>query len=155
MALPCLPWTRILRGSRASSIFHSMCFEHVSQRKICPAHEAWHTQHESEAQTACDPACVSRLRTTDREVDRDVRTIALDDQGGAGADGEARRPIGEQGGRQARRHKASAVNFPSMTRRYRATTFSIAVAGALAIAACSTDDGGGATVCTEVTLYRF
>jgi hypothetical protein len=32
-----------------------------------------------------------------------------------------------------------------MTRRYRATTFSIAVAGALAIAACSTD-GGGATV---------
>ena len=42
-----------------------------------------------------------------------------------------------------------------MTRRYRATTFSIAVAGALAIAACSTDDGGGATVCTEMTLYRF
>lgn len=39
-----------------------------------------------------------------------------------------------------------------MTRRYRATTFSIAFAGALAIAACSTDDGGGATVCTEVTL---
>jgi hypothetical protein len=35
-------------------------------------------------------------------VDRDVRTIALDDQGGAGADGEAKRPIGEQGGRQAR-----------------------------------------------------
>jgi hypothetical protein len=29
-----------------------------------------------------------------------------------------------------------------MTRRYRATTFSIAVAGTLAIAACSTDDGG-------------
>src|SRR5439155_10932483 len=29
----------------------------------------------------------------EREVDRDVRTIALDDQGGAGADGEARRPI--------------------------------------------------------------
>ena len=42
-----------------------------------------------------------------------------------------------------------------MTRRYLATTFSIAVTGALAIAACSTDDGGGATVCTEVTLYRF
>jgi hypothetical protein len=42
-----------------------------------------------------------------------------------------------------------------MTRRYRATTFSIAFAGALAIAACSTDDGGGATVCTEVTLYRL
>ena len=42
-----------------------------------------------------------------------------------------------------------------MTRRYLATTFSIAVAGALAIAACSTDDGGGATVCTEMTLYRF
>src|SRR5271166_2063395 len=79
----------------------------------------------------------------EREVDRDVRTIALDDQGGAGADGEARRPIGEQGERQARRHKASAVNFPSMTHRYRACTFSIAVAGALAIAACSTDDGGG------------
>jgi hypothetical protein len=91
----------------------------------------------------------------EREVDRDVRTIALDDQGGAGADGEARHRIGEQGGRQARRHKASAVNFPSMTRRYRATTFSIAVAGALAIAVCSTDDGGGATACTEVTLYRF
>jgi hypothetical protein len=34
-------------------------------------------------------------------------------------------------------------------------TFSIAVAGALAIAACSTDDDGDATVCTEVTLYRF
>src|SRR6266576_3505436 len=49
----------------------------------------------------------------EREVDRDVRTIALDDQGGAGADGEARCPIGEQGGRQARRHKASAVNFPA------------------------------------------
>src|SRR5713226_4376053 len=49
----------------------------------------------------------------EREVDRDVRTIALDDQGGAGADGEARRPIGEQGGRQARRHKAPAVNFPA------------------------------------------
>jgi hypothetical protein len=42
-----------------------------------------------------------------------------------------------------------------MTRRYRATTFSSAFAGALAIAACSTDDGGGATVCTEVTLYRL
>jgi hypothetical protein len=39
-----------------------------------------------------------------------------------------------------------------MTRRYRATTFSIAVAGALAIAACRRDDGGGATVCTEVTF---
>src|ERR1700741_3764089 len=73
----------------------------------------------------------------EREVDRDVRTIALDDQGGAGADGEARLPIGEQGGRQPHRHKASAVNFPIMTHRYRATTFSIAVAGALAIAACS------------------
>ena len=48
----------------------------------------------------------------EREVDRDVRTIALADQGGAGAEGEARRPIGEQGGRQARRQKASAVNFP-------------------------------------------
>src|SRR6516164_5951336 len=55
----------------------------------------------------------------EREVDQDVRTIALDNQGGAGADGEAGRPVGEQGGRQARRHKASAVNFPSMTRRYR------------------------------------
>src|SRR5208283_3899572 len=65
----------------------------------------------------------------EREVDRDVRTNALEDQGGAGEDGEARRPIGEQGGRQARRHKASAVNLSSMTRRYRATTFSIAVAG--------------------------
>ena len=42
-----------------------------------------------------------------------------------------------------------------MTRRYRVTTFSIAVAGALAIAACSTDDGGAATVSTKVTLYRF
>ena len=42
-----------------------------------------------------------------------------------------------------------------MTRRYLATTFSIAVAGALAIAAGSTDDGDGATVCTEVTLYRL
>src|SRR5262249_18729304 len=46
----------------------------------------------------------------EREVDRDVRTITFDDQGGAGADDEARRPIGEQGGRQARRHKASAVD---------------------------------------------
>src|SRR5262249_33158172 len=55
----------------------------------------------------------------DREVDRAVRTIAFGDQGGAGADGEARRPTGEQGGRQACRPKASAVNFPSMTRRYR------------------------------------
>src|SRR5277367_3847156 len=44
----------------------------------------------------------------EREVDRDVRTVALDDQGGAGA---------EQGGRQARRHKTPAVSFPSMTRR--------------------------------------
>src|SRR5262249_7682820 len=59
----------------------------------------------------------------EREVDRDVRTIALDDQGGAGADGEARRPIGEQGGHQARRDKASAGNFPSMTRRYRRRLF--------------------------------
>ena len=42
-----------------------------------------------------------------------------------------------------------------MTRRYQATTFSIAVAGALAIAAYSTGDGGGATVSTEGTLYRF
>src|SRR5215831_6539295 len=47
----------------------------------------------------------------DREVDRDVRTIALEDQGGAGAAGEARRLIGEQSGRQARRHKGSAVNY--------------------------------------------
>ena len=38
-------------------------------------------------------------------------------------------------------------------RSARATTFSIAVAGALAIAACSRDDRGGATVC--LTLYRF
>ena len=42
-----------------------------------------------------------------------------------------------------------------MTGRYRATTFSIAVPGLLAVAACSTDDGGGATVSMEVTLYRF
>src|SRR5215813_8608200 len=53
------------------------------------------------------------LRDFEREVDRDVRTIALDDQGWASADGEARRPIGEQSGHQARRHKASAVNFPA------------------------------------------
>src|SRR5206468_9989805 len=59
----------------------------------------------------------------EREMDRDLRTIAFDDQGGAGPDGKARRPIGEQGGRQARGHKASAVNFPSTTRRYRATTW--------------------------------
>jgi hypothetical protein len=37
----------------------------------------------------------------EREVDRVLRTIAFDDQGGAGTDGEARRLIGEQGGRQA------------------------------------------------------
>jgi hypothetical protein len=54
----------------------------------------------------------------EREVDRDLRTIAFEDQGGAGADDEAKRPIGEQG-RQASRYKASGVNFPSMTRRYR------------------------------------
>src|SRR5262249_47161865 len=54
------------------------------------------------------------LGDLEREVDRDVRAIAFDDQGGAGADGEARGPIGEQGGRQARR-KASAVTFPGMT----------------------------------------
>src|ERR1700758_5019711 len=53
----------------------------------------------------------------EREVDRDVRTIALDDQGGAGAEGETRRPTDEQGGRQSCRQKASAVNFPGMTRR--------------------------------------
>ena len=35
----------------------------------------------------------------EREVDRDVRTIAFADQGGAGAGGEARRPIREQSGR--------------------------------------------------------
>jgi len=57
------------------------------------------------------------LSDFEREVDRDVRTIALDDQGGAGADGETRRPIAGQGGRQARRHKASAVNFSSITPR--------------------------------------
>src|SRR5277367_236051 len=74
----------------------------------------------------------------EREVDRDVRTISLEDQGRAGAEGEARRPIGEQGGRQAHRHKAPAVNFSGKTRPNLATTFSIAVAGALAIAACST-----------------
>jgi hypothetical protein len=34
-----------------------------------------------------------------------LRTIAFEDQGGV--EGDARRPIGEQGGRQARRHKAS------------------------------------------------
>src|SRR6516162_3044954 len=49
----------------------------------------------------------------EREVDRVLRTIAFEDQGGAGEDGEARRSIGEQGGRQARRYKASAVNFPA------------------------------------------
>ena len=54
-------------------------------------------------------------------------------------------PSAQQGGRQARRHKASAVNFSSMTRRYLATTtFSIAVAGALAIAACSSERQGDA-----------
>jgi hypothetical protein len=31
----------------------------------------------------------------------------------AGADDEARHPLGEQGGRQARRHKASAETFPA------------------------------------------
>jgi hypothetical protein len=49
-------------------------------------------------------------------VDRDVRTIALEDQGGAGSEdeeGEASRPI-EQDGCHARRGKASAVNFPSL-----------------------------------------
>ncbi len=60
----------------------------------------------------------------EREVDRDVRTVALDDQGRAGEDGEARPRIGEQSGRQARRHNASAVNFPIMTRRCLATTVS-------------------------------
>src|SRR5262249_53330138 len=34
----------------------------------------------------------------EREVDRALRTIAFDDQGGAGADDEARRPIGAQCG---------------------------------------------------------
>src|SRR5882672_3217133 len=61
----------------------------------------------------------------EREVDRDVRTIALDDQGGAGAEVEAKRPIDEQGGRQARRHKASAVNFPSMTRRVAGAPYAV------------------------------
>src|SRR5215471_21780113 len=42
----------------------------------------------------------------EREVDRDVRTIALADQGGAGAESEARRRIGGQAGSQARRRKA-------------------------------------------------
>ena len=83
----------------------------------------------------------------EREVDRDVRTIALDDQGGAGAEGEARLPVGKQGGRQARRTKASAVKFPDMPGH--------GIAGAHAIAACSTDEGRGAAVCTELTLYRF
>jgi hypothetical protein len=41
-----------------------------------------------------------------------------------------------------------------MTRRYRATTFSIAVAGALAIAPGIIDDGGGATVCGIYSLFR-
>jgi hypothetical protein len=41
-----------------------------------------------------------------------------------------------------------------MTCQYRATKFSNAVAGTLAIAAGSTDDGGGATVCTEAALYH-
>src|SRR3979490_243145 len=45
------------------------------------------------------------LSDFEREMDRDVRTIALDDQGGTGAEGEGGRPIGEQGGRQARRRK--------------------------------------------------
>jgi len=39
-------------------------------------------------------AAGKKLGNFEREVDRDVRTITLDDQGGAGADGEARRPIG-------------------------------------------------------------
>src|SRR3984885_14933636 len=46
-----------------------------------------------------------------REVDRDVRTIALKDQGGAGAEGEASRNISEKDGRQARRHQAPALDF--------------------------------------------
>ena len=55
----------------------------------------------------------------ERRMDRDVRTIALDDQGGAGAQGEGGCPIREQGGRQTRRYKASAVSFPSLIRRFR------------------------------------
>ena len=50
----------------------------------------------------------------EREVDRDVRTIAIEDQGWAGSEDEeceAKRPI-KQGGRQTRQHKASAVNLP-------------------------------------------
>jgi hypothetical protein len=51
----------------------------------------------------------------ERGVDRNVRTIAFEDQGGA--ESEATRTIGEQGGRQARQHKASTVNFTTMIRR--------------------------------------
>src|SRR5262249_19120520 len=57
----------------------------------------------------------------EREVDRDVRTITPEDQGGPSEGGEARRFIGEESGLQARRHKASAVNFPGLTRQCRAT----------------------------------
>src|SRR5262249_18771693 len=52
----------------------------------------------------------------EREVDRDVRTNALNDQGGAGAEGEAREPIGEQSGHQTLRHKTSAVRLPNIAR---------------------------------------
>jgi hypothetical protein len=44
----------------------------------------------------------SDLGVFERAVDRDARLIAFDDQGEAGQEGEARRPIGEQGGCQAR-----------------------------------------------------
>jgi len=60
----------------------------------------------------------ANLGDFERAVDRVLRTIAFEYRSGAGADGEARLPIGEQGCRQPRRHKASTVNLPSRTRRY-------------------------------------
>jgi len=75
------------------------------------------------------------LGDLEREVDRDVRTITLEDQGRTGADGEATRSVvepligeqeggepfvSEQGGRQARRHKASATLVTVAPSRYQA-----------------------------------
>ena len=48
------------------------------------------------------------LGDLEREVDRDLRTVAPDDQGGSGEEGEGERP-GEQGRLQARQHEASAA----------------------------------------------
>jgi hypothetical protein len=105
----CLVWGTIgwtIPLSRYPDTYNKQPITYValsSQKNYCSLYlmGAFWSESQLEELKAAFKAAGKKLYIGDfeREVDRDVRTIALDDQGRASEDGEARRPIGGQGGR--------------------------------------------------------